>query len=685
MNTALQIAMAGYLFFGQLVPSDQNRIVKHAGLQVIHADGSVTLRLKESSRSAMTLVDGELHTIVLQDEYQPLMVTRRIRTWNDCDAVETWIEVKNDENGPVKLLHADSFATTITTDKETVEVHSLTGTWAYEANLHVAPVAPGQIVELRSCEGTRDAWESNAAIMLSFRDGECCGLADKDYFEEHGEFLGVALEWTGTTSRRIRRNWNGKEVSVMAGVDMTTGPYTLDQGKTFVSPKAIIVRSDKGRGEVSRQYHRWARKHLMPHGEALRPILLNHWEGAGFDITEDILAKMMDGVKDMGGEMFVLDDGWFGHGKYARDARNRDTAGLGDWEVNPEVLPHGLSGLADAAAKRGLGFGFWVEPEMVNTKSWLAEAHPEWLLREEGRPLALGRGGTQTVLDFCNPSVREHVWKQLDGLYKSVPSLAYIKWDCNQHISNPGSTYLAADRQPNLWYDYTIGLYDMLATMRAKYPQVMIQACASGGGHVDFGFLRYADECWASDDTDSYQRIFIQWGESLFYPACALAAHVTEVPNQTTKRIAPLKHRFDVAMTARLGFELVPEKLSGEEIEFSKKAVADYKRIRPVVQLGDLYRLASPYEHEYASLMYVNEKRDHAAVFVLGTSCEYQADVQVKCRGLDPEKAYEIVEINRGERLHAAEGCKLSGAELMDRGFVVELNGDYDTAAFELK
>ena len=194
MNTALQIAMAGYLFFGQLVPSDQNRIVKHAGLQVIHADGSVTLRLKESSRSAMTLVDGELHTIVLQDEYQPLMVTRRIRTWNDCDAVETWIEVKNDENGPVKLLHSDSFATTITTDKETVEVHSLTGTWAYEANLHVAPVAPGQIVELRSCEGTRDAWESNAAIMLSFRDGECCGLADKDYFEEHGEFLGPARQ-----------------------------------------------------------------------------------------------------------------------------------------------------------------------------------------------------------------------------------------------------------------------------------------------------------------------------------------------------------------------------------------------------------------------------------------------------------------------------------------------------------
>ena len=675
MNTALQIAMAGYLFFGQLVPGDQNRIVKHAGLQVIHADGSVTLRLQEDSKSVKKLRDGELHAIVLKDEYQTLMVTRYVRTWNDCDAVETWIEVKNDEDGPVKLLHADSFATTIPTDKKWVSVLSLTGTWAYEANLYDSPVAPGQIVELKSCEGTRDAWESNAAMMVSFDDVD----------EERGEVLGVALEWTGTTSRRIRRNWDGKEVSVMAGVDMTTGPYTLDPGKTFISPKAIIVKSDKGRGEVSRQFHRWARKHLMPHGEALRPILLNHWEGAGFDITEDILAKMMDGVKDMGGEMFVLDDGWFGRGKYARDAKNRDTAGLGDWEVNTEVLPNGLTGLADAAAKRGLKFGFWVEPEMVNTKSWLAEAHPEWLLREEGRPLALGRGGTQTVLDFCNPSVREHVWRQLDALYASVPSLAYVKWDCNQHISNPGSTYLKADRQPNLWYDYTVGLYDFLATMRAKYPQVMIQACASGGGHVDFGFLRYADECWASDDTDSRQRIFIQWGESMFYPACALAAHVTEVPNQTTKRVTPLKHRFDVAMTARLGFELVPEKLTKEEVEFSKKAVADYKRIRPVVQQGDLYRLASPYEHDYASLMYVSEKRDHAAVFVLGTSREYDVDVQVKCRGLDPAKTYEIVEIDRGERLHSTEGRKASGAELMDKGFIVELRGDYDSAAFELK
>lgn len=669
--------MAGYLFFGQIVPEDQNRIVKHAGLQVIHADGSVTLRLKETDRKSVKQADGgELHEILLKDEYQKISLKRYIRTYTDCDAVETWIEVKNDEAGAVKLLHADSFATMIKTEKPTVKVLSLTGTWAYEANLYNSPVAPGQIVQLQSCEGTRDAWESNAATMISFGD---------DVTEESGEVLGVALEWTGTTNRRIRRDWNGKEVSVLAGVDMTTGPYTLDAGKTFVSPKAIIVSSNNGRGEVSRQYHRWARKHLMPHGTELRPILLNHWEGAGLNITEPILVKMMDGVKEMGGEMFVLDDGWFGRGKYTRDAKHGTSVGLGDWVVNTEVLPHGLTGLAAEAAKRGLKFGFWVEPEMVNTMSWFAEEHPEWILREEGRPLALGRGGTQTVLDFCNPAVRDYIWQMLDKLYASVPDLAYIKWDCNQHLSNPGSTYLAKDRQPNLWYDYTIGLYDLLKVMRAKYPDVAIQACSAGGGHVDFGFLRYADEVWASDNTDSHQRIFIQWGESQFYPANTLAAHVTEVPNQTTHRTTPLKHRFDVAMAGRLGIELVPEKLTKEEVEFSKKAIADYKRIRPVVQQGDLYRFASPYENDYATLMYVNEKRDHAVVFALGLDKEVDAKVSLKCRGLDAKQVYEVVEIDRGEKLHASKGLKLTGAKLMEDGISITLKGKCDSAVFELR
>ena len=673
MNGA-EIVLAGYLAFGQLVPHGQQEIVKHAGLQAIHADGSVTLRLKEEGRETKEENGADVTAIRLKDEYYPFEVTRYVKTWRDCDAVETWVEIRHGERGAVKLLHADSFASAVDVPANEVGVLSLTGKWAREANVSESKVANGQIVELASKAGTRDAWESNASMMVSF------GPSD----EESGRVLGVALEWTGTTSRRIRRSWDGKSTEVFAGVDMTSGPYTLDPDKVFRTPKAILVWSEKGRGEVSRQFHRWARNHLMPHGRDLHPVLLNSWEGSYFSFTEKTLTDMMDGVKEMGGEMFVLDDGWFGRGKYARDDKNRDKVGLGDWFVNEEKLPRGLNYLADEAAKRGLKFGLWVEPEMVNTRSWLAEEHPEWLLREEGRPLALGRGGTQLVLDYTNPAVRERIFSDLDKVYSSIPALAYIKWDSNQNIVNPGSTFLPADRQPNLWYDYTIGLYDLLARFQAKRPHVMVQACASGGGHMDFGFLRYADEFWTSDDTDPYMRVFIQWGASQFYPACAMACHVTASPNHQTKRETPLKYRFDVAMCGRMGFELHPKDLKPEEVVFAKNAVADYKRIRPVVQQGDLYRLASPYVNPYSALMYVKREdgtgkgKDgpDAVVFVLGLKDEGDKAVSLSLSGLVEGAKYDISEIN----CTAPHDAKLDGRRL-----VLNLHGPYDSAVFEIK
>jgi len=669
----IEIALAGYLAFGQLIPHGQQEIVKHAGLQVLHADGAVTLRLREEERGKREKDGAETTTIRLRDEHYPFEVTRYVKTWRDCDAVETWVEIRHSEGGPVRLIRADSFASAVGVQAKEVGVLGLTGKWGQEANVGESKVANGQIVELASKAGTRDAWESNAGMMVSF------GPSD----EESGRVLGVALEWTGTTSRRIRRGWDGKTTEVFAGVDMTSGPYTLDPGKVFMTPKAVLVWSEKGRGEVSRQFHRWARNHLMPHGRDLHPVLLNSWEGSYFSFTEKTLTDMMDGVKEMGGEMFVLDDGWFGRGKYARDEKNRDKVGLGDWYVNEEKLPRGLGYLADEAAKRGLKFGLWVEPEMVNTRSWLAEEHPEWLLQEKGRPLALGRGGTQVVLDYTNPAVRERIFADLDRVYSSVPSLSYIKWDSNQNIVNPGSAFLPADRQPNLWYDYTIGLYDLLAKFQAKRPHIMVQACASGGGHMDFGFLRYADEFWTSDDTDPFMRVFIQWGASQFYPACAMACHVTASPNHQTKRETPLKYRFDVAMCGRLGFELHPKDLKPEEVAFAKKAVADYKRIRPVVQQGDLYRLASPYENPYSALMYVKgeqgmgngEQGPDAVVFVLGLKGNGEKSVSLNLTGLADGAKYDIAEIN----------CLVPhDAKLHGRRLNLTLRDSYDSAVFEL-
>ena len=680
--TTLDIALAGCLAFGQLTGNPREAITKHNGLQVIHADGAVTLRLAEVGRDEMATVGAKTVSVRMKDEHYPFEVVRHVKTWDDCGAVETWADIRHSETGAVRLVRADSFAAPVAVTSAAVRVMSLTGTAQNEANISETSLANGQTLELVSSAGTRDAWEANAAMMVSFGDG---------VDEESGKVLGVALEWAGTSCRRVRRNWSGAVVDVFAGIDMTTGPYTLDPGVTFTTPRAILVLSEKGKGEVSRQYHRWAHRHLMPHGYDLHPVLLNSWEGSYFSFTERTLLDMMDGVKEMGGEMFVLDDGWFGRGKYARDEKNRDTAGLGDWCVNTAKLPHGLGWLADEAGRRGLKFGIWVEPEMANTNSWLYMEHPDWVLREANRPLVCGRGKSQVVLDFCNPAVRDSIFNQLDKVYDDItlnsqfPTLTYIKWDCNANIWNPGSTYLAADRQPNLWYDYAMGYIELMARFQAKRPHVMVQACASGGGRMDFGSLRYADEFWTSDCTDPYRRVFIQWGASQFYPASAMACHVTASPNHQTKRETPLKYRFDVAMTGRLGFELHPKDMTAEDIAFAKAAVADYKRIRPTIQQGDLYRLVSPYENPFSALMYASETKDAAAVFALGLKIDGERTETLHLRGLDPTAMYLVREINRGELLHAESTTKpVSGRDLMEHGLVVTLLGDYDSAVFEL-
>ena len=688
--TALEIALAGCLAFGQPTGNYYEAITKHSGLQVIHSDGAVTLRLGDEGCGMWDEtvgVDGSKTTVIrMKDEYYPFEVTRYVRTWDDCAAVETWAEIRHSESGAVRLVRADSFSGRIDVKTDVVRVMSLSGIAKNEANVRFSEVQSGTTLEMVSSAGTRDAWESNAGMMVEFGDG---------VDEENGRALGVALEWPGTHQKKVRRNWDGKITEVFAGVDMTTGPYTLDPGVTFTTPKAVLVWSEKGRGEVSREFHRWAHRHLMPHGYDLHPVLLNSWEGSYFSFTEQTLLDMMDGVKEMGGEMFVLDDGWFGRGKYARDEVNKATAGLGDWCVNTAKLPHGLGWLADEAAKRGLQFGLWVEPEMANTNSWLYEEHPDWILREAGRPIVCGRGKSQVVLDFCNPAVRDNIFNQLDKVYDDITlnsqlsTLNYIKWDCNASIWNPGSPYLAADRQPNLWYDYTIGYNELMARFQQKRPQIMVQACASGGGRMDFGSLRYADEFWASDCTDPYRRIFIQWGASQFYPASAMACHVTASPNHQTKRETPLKYRFDVAMTGRLGFELHPKDMKPEEIAFAKAAVADYKRIRPVVQRGNLYRLASPYEKPLAALMYASEEKDAAAVFALGLKIDGGRTETLKLRGLDTDARYSVCEINCGGRLHLVGGARfiasVAGRDLMERGLDITLFGEYDSAVFEIR
>lgn len=655
--------------------NDASNMNKFGGLAVIHADGVASTELKAVSAEIVPDKPGITHLKVeLKDSVYPFYVTQHFRAIEASDVIETWVDLRHDEASPLKLVRMDSAALTFPLLAKEYSVLALTGQWASENLLTETPVALGQTVSMTSRSGIHTAFGNNPSFMLSVGSRAS---------ETTGQVIGGTLAWSGTWQISFQHD-QVNNLFLYAGADTGNGAYTLDPGKVLATPKLALTYSASGKGQVSRNFHRWARDVQLRDGHTLRPILLNSWEGAYFKFNEKTLTDMMDGVKELGGEMFVVDDGWFARGKYARDD---DKRGLGDWMVNEVKLPRGLGPLANEATQRGLKFGIWVEPEMANTTSELAEKHPDWILREKTRPLRQGRGGTQVVLDMTNPAVRDNIFGQMDAMIASMPELAYIKWDANADFMNAGSTYLAPDRQPNVWFDYTKGVYSLLERLEAKYPKVELQACSSGGGRMDYGFLQYAHEFWTSDNTDARQRVFIQWGASQFFPASAMAAHVTAVPSHQTHRTTPLKYRFDVAMSGRLGFELHPKNMTPEEIAFSKKAVADYKRLRPVVQQGDLYRLVSPWENTYASLMYVSDDKSRAVVFLYGLNRFVQADyaTPLLLQGLDTTKRYRVSEINLEKREHSrVNGKSLSGSSLQAMGLPVKLVGDYDSAVFEL-
>lgn len=386
---------AAYSVFGDKNPGAG--INKYGGLQVTHADGVLTTYLKSEKAETIADAPGVVHLVLTQkDAVYPFTVVQHFRAMESCDVIETWVELRNGESGAVRLGRMDSLALDFPLLANSFYVQTLTGQWAAEARISESELVRGQTISFGSRSGVRDAWEANAGLML-----EVGGKAT----ETTGRVIGGVLCWTGSWGMGVQRD-ACDFVEIRAGVDTSAGAYVLDAGKSITLPKFALTYSAAGKGQISRNIHRWARQWQLPAGKKLRPVLLNSWEGSYFSFTEKVLHDMMDGVQEMGGELFVLDDGWFGTGKYARDDVHQDRVGLGDWTINPEKLPNGLVGLANEAKKRGLGFGFWVEPEMVNTNSWLYEAHPDWVIREKTRPVNVGRGRSQTVLDYSNPADR---------------------------------------------------------------------------------------------------------------------------------------------------------------------------------------------------------------------------------------------------------------------------------------
>lgn len=370
-----------------------------------------------------------------------------------------------------------------------------------------------------------------------------------------------------------------------------------------------------------------------------RLTLLNNWEATYFGFDEQKITSLFKDARELGVDLFLLDDGWFGN-KYPR---NSDRAGLGDWQENEKKLPNGIAYLVMEAKKEGLEFGIWIEPEMVNPKSELYENHPDWVIRQPERPEKYFRN--QLVLDLSNPEVQDFVFGVVDGLFTENPELAFIKWDCNAPIFNAYSSYLDRSDLPqsHLYIEYVRGLYSVLDRVRKKYPTVPMMLCSGGGGRGDYEILKYFTEFWPSDDTDPLERIYMQWDYSYFFPAIATDCHVTNWGDQ------PLKFRVDVASMGKLGFDIVASELSEKELEFCKQAVSNYHSFKEVVWHGDLYRLVNPHENDYSSLMFVDDGKTRAIVFNYLVNNRYMLTATrepILLEGLDPQKKYRIKEIN---------------------------------------
>lgn len=638
---------------------------KEAAMSAVHADGNMTLDMAVSGVKTRKDADGsEVTTVTMTDRVYPLTIDVNYRTFPGEDVIETWTETTHNEKGDVTLNRFMSGYLPVR--RSDVHVSQLYGSWANEGKLEETPLPHG-VKMIKNKDGVRNSHTSHGEVMISL---------DGKGRENEGRVIGAALCYGGNYKLMFDTD-DSDYHHFFAGINEENSAYHLKKGETFATPPLALTYSEEGLGGASRNFHKWGRDYRLAHGNTPRKILLNSWEGVYFDINEEGMKQMMTDIADMGGELFVMDDGWFG----VKYPRNNDSTSLGDWTVDTNKLPNGIKGLCDAAKERGIKFGIWIEPEMTNSASELYEEHPEYVIKAPKRDAIEGRGGTQLVLDLANPKVQDLVFNVVDTLMTKYPEIDYIKWDANAPIMNHGSQYLTADNQSHLYIDYHKGFTAAVERIREKYPDVTIQACASGGGRANWGVLPYFDEFWVSDNTDALQRIYMQWGTSYFFPAIAMASHISASPNHQTNRIVPLKFRTDVAMSGRLGMEIQPKDMTAEEKEQTRKAIKDYKLVRDVVQLGDLYRLLSPYDGKgAASLMYVAPDKNDAVYYWWKTEQFVNQQLpRVKMAGLDSDKTYVVTELNRVDNEPLPyEGKAFTGRFLMSNGLEMPLSHNVD-------
>ncbi|GAA1260134.1 alpha-galactosidase [Streptomyces javensis] len=619
----------------------------------VHAGG---VRGTEWRFDGDTVIDpgtGEELRLGFHDPLHHLDITLHYRMRDDGDVIERWTTLTHTGTAgqePVELLRADSAAWSLPA-RDRWRLSHLHGRWAAESRLARTELTPGEKVI-----GSRRGHTSHHHLPWVALDG---GTAT----EESGEVHSCALAWSGAWRIAVQLLSDGA-VQAVGGVGHDdAGQLLLAPGESFTTPVFAGLWTDGGFGAASRAWHAWQLAHVVPGADRSRPVLYNSWEATEFEVDEERQRSLARLAADMGVELFVVDDGWFG-------ARTSDRAGLGDWTPNPDRFPHGLKPLADQVHALGMRFGVWVEPEMVNPDSDLYRAHPDWVQHHPGRARTEFRN--QLVLNLARPEVRGYLWERLDALLSGAP-IDYVKWDFNRSFTDPG---WPGDPYPRrLWIDHVRGLYELLERLRAAHPGVAFESCSGGGGRIDLGVLGLTDQVWTSDNTDPLDRLAIQHGFGQLHPARVMAAWVTDSPNAMgNARVSSLRFRFVSAMAGVLGVGGDLTRWSEAELAEARDWVALYKRVRPVVQHGELYRLRPPEGDGLSAVQYV---RGEETVVLAWLQAQHhgRAQLPLRLRGLDAAATYRDLETGEVHR----------GAVLAHRGLRTGLSGDLDAAVFHLR
>lgn len=632
-------------------------------LFVTHNDGNMSTILRYVSSESVPVEGGTETVVRLRDDRYPLEVTLHYVAYPKENVFKAWSEIRHGEKKPVVLSRYASAM--LYFEDEQYFLTQFSSDWAKEAQMSTQPLQFGKKI-LDTKLGSRAAMHTHPFFELGF--GQPAN-------EQQGEVLLGTIGWTGNFRFTFEVD-NVGNLRVIPAINPYASDYELKPKEVFTTPEFVFTLSSEGTGQASRNLHAWARKYQLKDGMGDRLTLLNNWENTGFNFNEQILGDLMKEAKNLGIDMFLLDDGWFAN-KYPRRS---DNAGLGDWEATHDKLPGGIPALVKAAHEAGVKFGIWIEPEMVNPKSELFEKHPDWVIHLPNRETYYFRN--QLVLDLSNPKVQDFVFGVVDRIMTENPEVAYFKWDCNSPITNIYSPYLK-DKQNQLYIDHVRGVYRVFERVKAKYPDVPMMLCSGGGARCDYEALKYFTEFWCSDNTDPVERLFIQWGFSQIFPAKAMCAHVTSWNRSTS-----VKFRTDVASMCKLGFDLGLKGLSSDELAYCQQAVANFKRLKPVILDGEQYRMVSPYDGNHMSVMYVGQGQGKAVLFAYDIHPRFDEKLlPVKLQGLDPSKMYRVEEINLmpGKKSGLrANGKVFSGDYLMKAGLDVFTNNQTHSRVIEI-